>query len=284
MISLPLRDYALLMRLDRPIGILLLLWPTLWGLWIAGAGRPNGVVLTVFVLGVVLMRSAGCVINDYADREYDPHVARTRDRPIAAGRVSAREAVVLFVVLCLVAFFLVLLTNRLTVLLSFAGAALAASYPFMKRYTHVPQFFLGAAFGWSIPMAFAAQTGSVPAIAWVLFVANVFWSVAYDTAYAMVDREDDLKIGVKSTAILFAGLDRTMIGLAHVITLALLVVAGQMANLGIVYYLGLGAAAAFAVYQQNLMQGRTRDGCFRAFLNNAWFGAAVFAGLVANYL
>jgi 4-hydroxybenzoate polyprenyltransferase len=168
-------------------------------------------------------------------------------------------------------------------MLSIAGAALAASYPFMKRFTHVPQFFLGAAFGWSIPMAFAAQTGAVPAIAWVLFLANVFWSVAYDTAYAMVDREDDLKIGVKSTAILFAGLDRTMIGLSHAVTLALLLVAGQMANLGSVYYLGLAAASGFAAYQQYLMQGRTRDGCFRAFLNNAWFGAAVLAGLVGHY-
>ena len=283
MMGLPLKDYALLMRLNRPIGILLLLWPTLWGLWIAGAGRPDGLVLTVFVLGVVLMRSAGCVINDYADRGFDPHVERTRDRPLAAGRVSAHEALALFVVLCLIAFGLVLFTNTLTVLLSVAGAALAASYPFMKRYTHLPQFYLGAAFGWSIPMAFAAQTGGVPPVAWVLFLANVFWSVAYDTAYAMVDREDDLRIGVKSTAVLFEGFDRAMIAVAHAITLALLVAAGHMARLGILYHAGLIAAAGFAVYQQYLMRGRTREGCFQAFLNNNWFGAAVFAGLVLHY-
>jgi 4-hydroxybenzoate polyprenyltransferase len=281
--TLPLRDYALLMRLDRPIGILLLLWPTLWGLWIAGDGRPDGVVLTVFVLGVVLMRSAGCVINDYADRAFDPHVERTRNRPLAAGRVSVRAALSLFVLLCLAAFALVLLTNRLAVMLSIVGAALAASYPFMKRFTHMPQFFLGAAFGWAIPMAFAAQTGAVPAIAWVLFLANVCWSVAYDTAYAMVDREDDVRIGVKSTAILFAGFDRAMIGLFHAGTLALLVVAGRMAGLGGSYYLGLALASALAVYQQYLLRGRSRDGSFRAFLNNNWFGAAVFAGLALHY-
>lgn len=281
--GLPLKDYALLMRLNRPIGILLLLWPTLWGLWIAGDGQPNGLVLVVFVLGVVLMRSAGCVINDYADRGFDPRVERTRDRPLAAGRVSAREAVVLFVLLCLVAFGLVLLTNALTVTLSVVGAALAASYPFMKRYTHLPQFYLGAAFGWSIPMAFAAQTGSVPAVAWVLFLANIFWSVAYDTAYAMVDREDDLRIGVKSTAVLFEGFDRAMIAVAHGIALALLVAAGHMARLGMLYHVGLIAAAGFAVYQQFLMRGRSREGCFQAFLNNNWFGAAVFTGLVLHY-
>ena len=186
-----LREYALLMRLNRPIGIFLLLWPTLWGLWAAGQGRPEPLVLAVFVAGVVLMRSAGCVINDYADRDFDPHVERTRERPIAAGRIRPNEGLVLFVTLCLTAFALVLLLNPLTILLSFVGAFLAASYPFLKRYTHLPQFYLGAAFGWAIPMAFAAQTGSVPPVAWVLFTANVFWSVAYDTAYAMVDREDD---------------------------------------------------------------------------------------------
>ncbi len=283
MTRLPLRDYALLMRLHRPIGILLLLWPTLWGLWIASAGRPDGRVLMVFVLGVVLMRSAGCVINDYADRGFDPHVARTRDRPLAAGRVSAREALALFVVLCLVAFGLVLLTNALTVVLSVVGAALAASYPFMKRYTHMPQFYLGAAFGWSIPMAFAAQTGTVAPVAWVLFLANVFWSVAYDTAYAMVDREDDLRIGVKSTAVLFEGYDRAMIGVAQFLTLALLWLAGNMVRLGVWYHAGLAVAAGLAVYQQYLLRHRAREACFRAFLNNNWFGAAVFAGLLLHY-
>jgi len=279
-----LREYALLMRLDRPIGILLLMWPTLWGLWIASEGKPDLLVLVVFVAGVALMRSAGCVINDYADRDFDPHVERTRHRPLAAQRVSTREALGLFVVLCLVAFVLVLQLNLLTITLSFVGAFLAASYPFMKRFTHLPQFYLGVAFGWSIPMAFAAQTGEVPAVAWVLFFANMFWSVAYDTAYAMVDRDDDLKVGVKSTAILFGRWDRHMIGLAHSLSLCLLVVAGNMADLGLVYYGSLGVAAGLAIYQQTLLYRRDPKQCFGAFLNNNWFGAAVFAGLVLNYL
>ena len=278
-----LKDYARLMRLHRPIGILLLLWPTLWALWIAGHGRPDLHVLAVFILGVVLMRSAGCVINDYADRDFDPHVERTRDRPIAAGRVSPREALVLFAALCLIAFALVLTLNRLTILLSFAGAFLAATYPFVKRFTHLPQFYLGAAFGWGIPMAFAALTGTVPPVGWVLFAANVCWSVAYDTAYAMVDREDDLKVGVKSTAILFGRYDRAMVFLFHVFTLALLAWTGALAGLGLRYHAGLVAALGFALYQQRQMRDRTRDGCFRAFLNNNWFGAAVFAGLLWHY-
>jgi 4-hydroxybenzoate polyprenyltransferase len=279
-----LREYALLMRLHRPIGILLLLWPTLWGLWFAARGFPSLGVLAIFVAGVALMRSAGCVINDYADRGFDPHVERTRDRPIAAGRVAPLEALALFAALCLIAFGLVLLTNRLAVQLAVAGAFLAASYPFLKRFTHLPQFYLGAAFGWGIPMGFAAQTGAVPPLAWLLFAANVFWAVAYDTAYAMVDRDDDLKVGVKSTAILFGRHDRLMIGLFHVVTLALLALAGYLAQLGILYYLGLAAAAGLAGYQQRLMRERSRDGCFRAFLNNNWFGAAVFAGLMLDYL
>lgn len=274
-----LKEYALLMRLDRPIGILLLLWPTLWGLWFAGNGRPDWLVLFVFVGGVVLMRSAGCVVNDYADRDVDPHVERTKNRPLAAGRVSKREALSLFVVLCLAAFALVLLMNRLTIALSFVGAFLAASYPFMKRYTHLPQFYLGAAFGWSIPMAFAAQTGSVPLLAWILFFANVFWSVAYDTAYAMVDREDDLKVGVKSTAILFGRFDRLLIGLFHLLCLGLLAWAGMIAKLGGFYFAGLVIALSFALWQQWLIRDRQGPACFRAFLNNNWFGAAVFAGL-----
>ncbi len=278
-----LRDYAILMRLHRPIGILLLLWPTLWALWIAGAGMPDWHVLLVFVLGVVLMRSAGCVINDYADRDFDPHVARTRERPVAAGRVSPREALVLFAVLCLVAFALALTLNRLTILLSLAGAFLAATYPFLKRYTHLPQFYLGVAFGWGIPMAFAAQTGGVSPLAWILFVANVFWAVAYDTAYAMVDREDDLKVGVKSTAILFGRYDRVMIFLFHVVTIALLALTGTLAHLGLGYYAGLTLAFGLAVYQQRLLRRRDRDGCFHAFLNNNWLGAAVFAGLLWHY-
>ena len=278
-----LKDYAQLMRLHRPIGILLLLWPTLWALWIAGQGRPDPHVFIVFVFGVVLMRSAGCVINDYADRDFDPHVARTRDRPIAAGRVSPREALMLFVILCLIAFALVLTLNRLTILLSFAGAFLAATYPFLKRYTHLPQFYLGAAFGWGIPMAFAAQTVGVPPLAWVLFAANICWSVAYDTAYAMVDRDDDLKVGVKSTAILFGRYDRAMVLVFHVLTISLLMLVGALASLGLGYYAGLMAALGYAIYQQHLIRERDRDGCFRAFLNNNWLGAAVFAGLVWHY-
>jgi 4-hydroxybenzoate polyprenyltransferase len=283
MIAERLKDYARLMRLHRPIGILLLLWPTLWALWIAAQGRPDLHILAVFVLGVVLMRSAGCVINDYADRDFDPHVERTRDRPIAAGRVTPREALVLFAALCLIAFALVLTLNRLTILLSFAGAFLAATYPFVKRFTHLPQFYLGAAFGWGIPMAFAAQTGGIPPAGWVLFAANVCWAVAYDTAYAMVDRDDDRKVGVKSTAILFGRHDRAMVFLFHVLTLSLLAYSGALAGLGLRYYAGLAAAFGFVLYQQHLMRDRTRDGCFRAFLNNNWFGAAVFAGLMLNY-
>lgn len=278
-----LREYALLMRLNRPIGILLLMWPTLWGLWVASQGRPDMLVLGVFMLGVVLMRSAGCVINDYADRDIDPLVERTRDRPLAAKRVSTKEALALFAVLCLLAFLLVLQLNQLTILLSFAGAFLAASYPFMKRYTHLPQVYLGAAFGWSIPMVFAAQTGEVPVVAWVMFFANLFWAVAYDTAYAMMDRQDDVKVGVKSTAILFGKWDRHMIALAHLLCLALLIVVGQLAGLGGFFYLALIAAAGLAAYQQKLIQTRDPKMCFKAFLNNNWFGAVIFAGLVLNY-
>jgi 4-hydroxybenzoate polyprenyltransferase len=279
-----LREYALLLRLHRPIGTLLLLWPVLWALWIAGAGRPSWHVFAVFVAGTVLMRSAGCVINDYADRDFDPHVERTRDRPLAAGRVTAREALILFVVLSLIAFALVLTLDRFTILLSFVGAALAASYPFMKRWTHLPQFYLGAAFGWGVPMAFAAQTGSLPAEAWLLFLATLCWAVAYDTAYAMVDRDDDLKIGVKSTAILFGRADRAMIALFHALTLGLLAWTGARVGLGVTYYMGLAAAAGFAAWQQWLMRQRERAGCFRAFLNNNRFGAVVFIGLALDYL
>jgi 4-hydroxybenzoate polyprenyltransferase len=272
------------MRLDRPIGILLLLWPVLWALWIAAAGKPALPVFVVFVTGVVLMRSAGCVINDYADREIDPQVERTRNRPLAAGRVRPREALILFVVLALSAFALVLFLNRLTILLSFVGAALAASYPFMKRWTHLPQFYLGAAFGWGVPMAFAAQTASVPVDAWILFGATLCWAVAYDTAYAMVDREDDIRIGVKSTAILFGYADRLMIALFHALALALLTWAGARAGLGLTYYIGLLLALGLAGWQQWLIRDRSRDGCFRAFLNNNRFGAVVFAGLALDYL
>ena len=278
-----LKQYALLARLHRPIGSLLLMWPTLWALWIAGRGQPAVMVVAVFVVGVFLMRSAGCVINDYADRGFDPHVKRTRDRPLAAGRVSEREALLVFAVLCALAFVLVLFLNRLTILLSFVGLALAISYPFTKRYTHLPQFYLGMAFGWGIPMAFAAVTGEVPGVAWLMFAANVAWSVAYDTAYAMVDRDDDLRIGVKSTAILFGRYDRLFVGVFHGLTLVLLAWVGLQVDAGAYYYGGLACAIGFAVYEQWLIRERRREDCFRAFLNNNWFGAAVFAGLVLDY-
>jgi len=284
MIKDRLLQYAYLMRLHKPIGIFLLLWPTLWALWIAGQGRPDFKVFSVFVAGVVLMRSAGCVINDYADRNFDRHVARTRDRPIAAGRVSPREALFLFFALSMLAFLLVLLMNALTVWLSLAGGLLAASYPFMKRYTHLPQVYLGAAFGWAVPMAFAAQTGAVPRTAWLLFVATVLWATAYDTMYGMVDREDDRKIGVRSTAILFGDADRTIIGIIQLLALSALALAGQAAGLGGFYYFGLLLAAGLALYQQFLIRERKPEQCFKAFLNNNWFGAAVFSGIILEYL
>ena len=276
--------YARLMRLDKPIGIYLLLWPTLWALWIAGEGKPDLLVLGVFVLGVVLMRSAGCVINDYADRNIDPHVARTCKRPVASGEVTPREALILFGVLCMLAFALVLLMNPLTVYLSFVAVALAALYPFMKRYTNLPQVVLGAAFGWAVPMAFAAQTGEVPRVAWLLFVATVLWTTAYDTMYGMVDREDDLKIGVKSTAILFGESDRVVIAVLQLLALGALVLAGQAASLDGYYYFGLALAAGLVLYQQYLIREREPAACFKAFLNNHWFGAAVFSGIVLAYL
>ncbi|MEA3242849.1 MAG: 4-hydroxybenzoate octaprenyltransferase [Pseudomonadota bacterium] len=277
-------QYSHLMRLNRPVGIYLLLWPTLWALWIAGEGHPDLLVIFVFVSGVVLMRSAGCVINDYADREFDPHVERSRDRPIAAGRVKPKEALALFTVLCLGAFGLVLLMNELTIWLSLAGVILAASYPFMKRYTHLPQVYLGAAFGWAVPMAFAAQTGSVPKLAWLLFVATVLWATVYDTMYGMVDREDDIKIGVKSTAVLFGEADRTIIAIIQLLFLGALLLIGQAADLGGYYYFGVLLAAALSIYQQYLIRNREPEYCFQAFLNNNWLGAAVFSGLVLHYL
>ncbi len=279
-----LYHYALLMRLNRPIGVFLLLWPTLWALWIASAGRPDPLVLIVFVLGVVLMRSAGCVINDYADRDIDPHVQRTAQRPLAAGKVSPREALILFAVLCLIAFLLVLLMNRLTVLMSFAAVLLAVSYPFAKRYTHLPQVHLGAAFGWAVPMVFAAQTGSVPQVAWLLFIATVLWATAYDTMYAMVDRADDLRIGVKSTAILFGDADRVIIAVIQGLMLSAMILMGMRVHLGWPYYAGLSVALGLAVYQQALIKDRTPALCLKAFLNNNWFGAAIFAGIVAHYV
>ena len=279
-----LGEYALLMRLHRPIGIYLLLWPTLWALWLAGQGQPPRGVVLVFVLGVVLMRSAGCVINDIADRKFDPHVTRTRDRPLAAGRVSLSEAIALLLILCLLAFALALTQNMLTIQLAFAGLALALSYPFMKRFHSLPQVHLGAAFGWAIPMAYAAVTGELPALAWLLFLSNVLWSVIYDTQYAMVDRADDLRIGVKSTAILFGEHDRRIIGYLQIALLALLILIGLLAGRGGAYYLGLFVAAWFALYQQYLIRNREPAACFQAFLNNNGFGLTVFCGLLLDFL
>lgn len=277
------RQYALLMRLHRPIGILLLLWPTLWALWIASSGNPSPLVLAVFLLGVVVMRSAGCVINDYADRDFDPYVRRTRERPMATGQVTTRESMWLFLGLCVLAFALVLLLNGLTIALSLIALILAITYPFLKRYTHLPQLYLGVAFGWAVPMAFAAQTGELPPVAWLLLAAVVLWAVAYDTIYAMVDREDDIQIGIKSTAVLFGKADRAIIAGTQAILLMLLAFVGHSAGLGIYYYLGLFAAALFALYQQHLIRDREPQQCFRAFLNNNWLGAAIFIGIFLDY-
>jgi len=274
-----LYQYWLLTRFHRPIGILLLLWPTLWALWIAGNCHPDPFIVTIFVLGTGLMRAAGCAINDYADRDFDPLVRRTQDRPLAAGHIYPQEALGVFSVLALISFGLVLMLNRLTIQLSVIGALLAASYPFMKRYTYLPQFYLGFAFGWAVPMAFAAQTGTVPLIAWIIFAATVIWAVAYDTLYAMVDREDDLKIGVKSTAILFGRYDRFAVGVAHGMVLLLLIYVGIQTNRGSVYFFSLAGAAGLAIYQQWLIRSRDTEKCFRAFLNNNWFGLIIFLGI-----
>ena len=279
-----LYQYALLMRLHRPIGIYLLLWSTLWAVWLAGDGHPSVFITLIFIAGVVLMRSAGCVINDYADRDFDPHVQRTRDRPLATGRVSAKEALGLFIVLCLLAFGLVLQLNDLTIQLSVIALLLAAMYPFTKRYTYLPQLFLGAAYSWSIPMAFAAQLNEIPNIAWWLFTANLLWTVAYDTMYAMVDKQDDLKIGVKSTAILFGNADKLIIALLQLAVFILLIMVGIQENLGHIYFVGLAIASLFVFYQHWLIRHREPARCFRAFLNNHWLGATIFIGIVADYL
>lgn len=279
-----LHQYALLMRLDKPIGAFLLLWPTLWALWLAGRGQPTQQVVLIFLLGVVLMRSAGCVINDIADRDFDPHVARTRHRPLAARRVTVREALWLFAGLSFIAFLLVLFLNRLTLLLAVVGILLAASYPFMKRFHHLPQVHLGAAFGWSIPMAYAALTDTVPLEGWLLFSANVLWSVVYDTQYAMVDRADDVQIGVKSTAILFGEQDRQIVAWLQLAVLILLGGVGMLAECGGIYYLALWGALWFSLYQQYLIRDREPSACFRAFLNNNWFGLTVFCGILLDLL
>jgi len=279
-----LREYTRLMRLDRPIGIWLLLWPVLWALWIASNGHPDERLFVIFVLGTFVMRSAGCVMNDFADREFDPHVRRTADRPLAKQSVSPAEALGLFAVLALVALALVIPLNRPTQVLALIGGILAVTYPFLKRFFALPQAYLGLAFSWSVPMAFAAQTGELPVVAWVLFVAGVLWTTAYDTIYAMVDREDDLVIGIRSSAILFGRADRLIVAGLQAGALALLALAGHLAGLGRWYWLGLAIAAASSLHQQYLIRNRDPDDCFRAFLNNNLFGLAVFGGILLDYL
>lgn len=275
--------YIQLTRLDKPIGILLLLWPTLWALWVAAEGVPDTKILLIFLAGVALMRSAGCVINDYADRDFDGHVSRTQQRPLAQKKVNEKEALILAAILALIAFILVLNTNIFTILLSFAAVLLAATYPFMKRYTHLPQVVLGAAFAWSVPMSYAAVTNELSRETWLIYSATLLWTVAYDTMYAMVDRKDDLKIGVKSTAILFGDADKFMIGLLQILTLLPLLFLGNLLDLGIWYYLGLVVAAGLFLYQQWLIKDRVEALCFKAFLNNNWAGMAIFLGLFLNY-
>ena len=275
--------YWTLVRGDRPIGWLLLLWPTWWALWIAAEGLPPAWILFVFSAGVWLTRSGGCVVNDYADRWLDGSVERTRQRPLATGAVSGREALAVFAVLMLAAFALVLTLNRLTVLLSVVGVFLAATYPYLKRYTYLPQVYLGMAFGWGIPMAFAAVQGSVPPLAWVLYVANIFWATAYDTWYAMVDRDDDIRMGAKSTAILFGELDLVAQGVLYVLALLALALVGRQAGLGGYYWAGLGIAALLVAWEFMIARHRDREGCFRAFLHNHWVGMAVFAGIAVDY-
>jgi 4-hydroxybenzoate polyprenyltransferase len=275
--------YWRLVRLHRPIGILLLLWPTLWGLFIASRGEPEPYPLFAFVLGTILMRSAGCAINDWADRDFDRHVARTRDRPLTAGLIRPWEALAVAAALSLPALLLVLPFNPLTWLLTGVAGFLAASYPFTKRFLAIPQAYLGIAFGFGIPMAFAAVTDSVPLTAWLLLAANICWAVAYDTEYAMVDRDDDLRIGIRTAAITFGRFDVPAVMVCYALTLALLALVGHRQDFGLWYGLGLAVAAVIAAYHWTLIRGRSREGCFRAFNHNTWFGAAVFAGVVLEY-
>ncbi len=272
-----------LMRFDKPIGILLLLWPTLWALWIAGQGHPSIKNVLIFCTGVVLMRAAGCIMNDVADRDFDPHVERTRSRPLASGELTVRQALLVFFIVMLLAFGLVLMTNALTIKLAFAGALLASTYPFFKRWTHLPQVVLGLAFGWGIPMAFAAENGYVASIAWLILLINVIWSVIYDTLYAMVDRDDDISIGLKSTAILFGRHDLSILRLLKIIMLALLVLLGLELQFSTPWFAGVTIAAVLFARQQYLVRNRDRDACFSAFLNNNWVGLVIWIGLLANY-
>ncbi len=275
--------YERLMRLDKPIGTLLLLWPTLWALWIAGYGNPPWQVVLIFALGTLLMRSAGCVMNDIADRDFDPLVKRTRERPFATREVSVGEALVLIVLLCLAAFALVLFLNKLTILLSVAALAIAATYPLTKRFFAIPQAYLGVAFGFGIPMGFAALLGTIPWVAWWLLAANIFWAIAYDTEYAMVDRDDDLRIGIRTSAITFGEFDVLAVMASYAAMLGVLVWLGSSLRFGIAYHCGLLAAAVMIVFHYEWIRGRGREGCFRAFNHNNWVGGVIFAGIALDY-
>lgn len=279
-----IQNYAQLMRLNKPIGILLLLWPMLWGLWFAAQGFPDWHILIIFILGTVLMRSAGCVINDFADRNIDPHVERTKNRPMAVGKVTSREALLLAAALSVCAFILILPLNQLTILLSVPALFLAASYPFTKRFFAMPQAYLGVAFSFGIPMAFAAQTNSLPSIVWILLLANLFWVIAYDTAYAMVDKPDDLKIGINTSAITFGRFDVLGVMLCHACFIALMMVVGWLQQMNLVYYAGLLIAVGLMVYQYRLIRHRDRALCFKAFLHNNWVGMVIFMGIALDFL
>lgn len=279
-----LKQCISLTRLNKPIGIYLLLWPTLWALWLAGEGSPDYQTVVIFILGVVLMRSAGCVINDIADRRFDLHVARTRNRPLTAGTISNKAALILFLILISVAFLLVVQLNTLTIFLSFSALLVAVIYPFFKRFTHFPQVILGIAFSFGVPMAFAAETNAIPVSAWILFLGASLWPLIYDTLYAMTDREDDIKIGIKSTAILFGLYDRFIIGILQILFLSVLVTVGVLFHLHMIYFLSLTVSLAFFIYQQILIRNRHPARCFQAFLNNHWVGFIIFIGVILNYL
>ena len=279
-----IKNYLILNRLNKPIGIFLLLWPTLWALWLAAEGFPNHKILIVFLFGVFLMRSAGCILNDIADKDFDKFVARTKNRPLASDKLSSIEAFIFASGLIFAAFLLVLTTNTLTIKLSFVALILVGIYPFLKRYTYLPQIFLGLTFGWSIPMAFAATITSIPKIAWLLLIVNILWVIVYDTIYAMIDRKDDLKIGIKSTAILFDDADRFIIGIIQVLVLIALIIVGKQASLNISYYLGIIVGCFLFIYQSYLIKDREPEKCMRAFMNNNWFGLVIFIGLFMNYL
>ncbi|MBY0484184.1 4-hydroxybenzoate octaprenyltransferase [Nitrosomonas sp.] len=278
-----IQTYAQLMRLDKPIGILLLLWPMLWGLWFAAQGLPDWQILIIFVLGTILMRSAGCVINDYADRKIDPHVERTKNRPMAAGRISSKEALLLAAGLSLSAFLLILPLNQLTILLSVPALFLAGTYPFTKRFFAMPQAYLGIAFSFGIPMAFAAQTDNLPPIIWILMLANLFWVIAYDTAYAIVDKPDDLKIGIQTSAITFGRFDVLGVMVCHACFIAIMLIIGQLQQMNLAYYAGLMGATGLIIYQYTLIRNRDRALCFKAFLHNNWVGMVVFAGIALDF-